>query len=204
MKIKKVCIIDYDAVNIGSIVNAVKHLKMEFEVLKTPRDINSFSHMILPGVGSFNKAMKIIIKNRWDIAIKEFINYNKPFLGICLGMQLMFEKGTEGGDINGLGLFNGTCEIFKQSKFPIPHIGFNLVVHNHSSIWKDIKNLSSFYFVHSYRVIGSDSEAKVCKTDYGEEFVSFIEKNKIYGAQFHPEKSHKVGLQLLKNFLESH
>ena len=128
-------------------------------------------------------------------------------MGICLGMQLMFESGSENGKEIGLGLFKGECEKFSDNlKINLPHIVFNLVENPRTKIWKEIPDNSPFYFVHSYRVLMNknvnNSDAKYSKTFYGEDFISFVEKENIFGAQFHPEKSHKIGLQLLKNFLE--
>ena len=115
----------------------------------------------------------------------------------------MFEEGEENGTIKGLGLFKGKCKIFsKNNKLPLPHMGFNFVKHENSMIWKNIPNPSPFYFVHSYRIKNSEDNALISRTYYGEEFISFIEKKNIFGAQFHPEKSHKIGLKLLSNFIE--
>ena len=115
-------------------------------------------------------------------------------------MQMMFEEGSEGGNNKGLGVFHGSCNKF-DSDLVIPHIGFNTVEHNNTKIWNNIPNLSSFYFVHSFRVEETNNEYKFCKTEYGEKFISFIEKDNVYGSQFHPEKSHTPGLKLLQNFL---
>ncbi len=200
---KKIAIVDADFGNLGSIINAINHLGFEFNIIKTPSDLESYSHLILPGVGSYNRASKKLQSLGWFKAIKDFAETSKPILGICLGMQLMFEGGEEDGLVEGLSFFKGQCKEFsKDSKFPLPHMGFNFVKHNGSKIWNNIPNPSPFYFVHSYRIKNIDNTATISKTFYGEEFVSFIEKKNIFGAQFHPEKSHKVGLKLLKNFIE--
>jgi len=200
---KNVAIIEADFGNIASIINAIKYLGYEFEAVKSPINLESFSHLILPGVGSYNKAAEKLQSLGWYEAIKNFANLTKPVLGICLGMQLMFEEGNEHGLTEGLKFFKGKCtEFSNNNKFPLPHMGFNFVNYKKSKIWNNIPNPSPFYFVHSYRVKTIDSDALVSKTFYGEEFVSFIEKKNVYGAQFHPEKSHKAGLILLKNFIE--
>jgi imidazole glycerol-phosphate synthase subunit HisH len=202
MKKINIGIIESGFGNIASVINAIKYLNYNFQIIKSPKNLESFSQIILPGVGSFNKAAKKLKKNGWFSAIKEFTKKGKPLLGICLGMQLMFEEGIEHGKTKGLGLFKGKCEKFKKNKkFPIPHVGFNIVKHQNTKIWKDIPNLSPFYFVHSYK-ISPKKNAKQSLTKYGEEFISFIERDNIYGAQFHPEKSHKIGLKLIKNFIE--
>ena len=205
---KNIGIIDCDFGNLASLVNAIKFLKFDYQVLEEPSNFEKITHLILPGVGSFAEASKKIHKSGWDKAIKDYIDSKKPFLGICLGMQLMFDRGLENGNEKGLGLFDGVCEKFK--KYPnlsLPHIGFNLVNHQSSKIWKDIPVNSPFYFVHSFRVIKNniskhDKDKKYSTTYYGEEFISFIENQKIFGAQFHPEKSHKTGLKLINNFIK--
>ncbi|MBL6857137.1 MAG: imidazole glycerol phosphate synthase subunit HisH [Pelagibacteraceae bacterium] len=202
MKKIKIGIIESGFGNIASVVNAIKYLNYNFEVIKRPKNLTSFSQIILPGVGSFNKAAKSLKQNGWFTAIKEFTEKGKPLFGICLGMQLMFEEGIEHGKAKGLGLFKGKCEKFKKNKkFPIPHVGFNIVKHQNTKIWKNIPNLSPFYFVHSYK-ISPKKNVKQSTTKHGEEFISFIERDNIYGAQFHPEKSHKIGLKLIRNFIE--
>jgi imidazole glycerol-phosphate synthase subunit HisH len=205
-KKKKIGIIDCDFGNIASLINSLKFLNLDFKVIETKIDTNDITHLILPGVGSFNKAAKKLKKSGLDHEIKEFTLKSKPFLGICLGMQLMFNSGTENGKEYGLGLFQGECNKFSNKlEVSLPHIGFNLVENNKTKIWKGIPSPSPFYFVHSYRVSPQEKnldQVKLSKTFYGEDFISFIEQDNIFGAQFHPEKSHKAGLNLLKNFAE--
>ena len=126
--------------------------------------------------------------------------------GICVGMQLLFENSEEAKGVKGLGLLKGSLSNFqsteKKFNLPVPHIGFNNVLHKNTPVWKDIKNNSPFYFIHSYKVNDTTDEVKTCKTVYQDEFISFVEKDNIFGSQFHPEKSHLTGLKLIKNFLE--
>jgi len=202
LKKKIIGIIDAEFGNLASIINATKYLGFEFHVLKNSSDLKDYSHLILPGVGSYNRASKKLKSLGWYDAIKDFAQKKKPILGICLGMQLMFEEGNEHGLIEGLNFFKGKCTEFNQNKkLPLPHMGFNSVQYANSEIWDGIPNPSPFYFVHSFRIKSIDNDALISKTSYGEDFVSFIEKKNIYGAQFHPEKSHKAGLKLLKNFI---
>ena len=204
---KNIGIINCDFGNLASLINAVKFLKFDYQILDRPSNLNNFSHLILPGVGSFGEASKKLYKTGWSEAIKDHTASDKPFLGICLGMQLMFERGLENGNEEGLHLFDGVCEKFKE--FPnisLPHIGFNLVKQRDSKIWKNIPINSPFYFIHSFRVlhnkkISQDKSKKYSTTFYGEEFISFVENKKIFGAHFHPEKSHKTGLKLINNFI---
>ncbi len=200
-------IINCDFGNLASLINAIRFLKFEYQILEKPSNLKDLTHLILPGVGSFGEASKKIHKIGWDKAIKDHINSKKPFLGICLGMQLMFERGLENGNEKGLGLFEGVCEKFKEyPDLSLPHIGFNLVKQESSKVWKDIPVNSPFYFVHSFRITKNndlmcDKNKKCSTTFYGEEFISFIENQKVFGAQFHPEKSHKTGLKLINNFI---
>ena len=203
MKKKYIAIIDAEFGNLASVINTIKYLGYEYDVLKKPINVKSYSHFILPGVGSYNKAAKKLHALGWYKVIKDLTDASVPFLGICLGMQLMFDEGEENGKIEGLGLFKGKCKIFsKNNKLPLPHMGFNFVKHKNSMIWENIPNPSPFYFVHSYRIKETDDDVITSKTHYGEEFISFIEKKNIFGAQFHLEKSHKIGLKLLENFFK--
>ena len=201
IKKKKIGIIDCEFGNIASLVNAVKFLEIDFKVLTFPKGLSNLTHLILPGVGSFNYSAKKLQKTGWSESIKEFVSKQKPLLGICLGMQLLFQSSSEDGSENGLGFFKEKCEKFSSNlDINLPHIGFNLVNNQKTKIWKDIPNNSPFYFIHSYRVKNINKEYKHAKTIYGEEFISFIEYENIFGAQFHPEKSHRLGLKLINNF----
>ena len=204
---KKICIVDYGFGNISSLENALEYLKFEYCTLKTARNFNNFSHLILPGVGAFEAGINKLKKLKWDSKIKEFVNNGGYLFGICLGMQLLFKYGTNEKTnkvIEGLGFFEGKCEKFfnntNKNKLPLPHVGFNKVNHYNSKIWNKIDNPSYFYFVHSYKISFTDKTIKCSKTNYGEEFISFIEKKNIFASQFHPEKSHLIGLNLIKNF----
>lgn len=206
MSKRKVGIIDYGASNSGSIYNAINYLGYEAKFIQNPEDAENYSHLIFPGVGHFGKLANNLIKNNWKIKIDDLIKRGHMLFGICVGMQLLFENSEEAQGIKGLGLLKGSLSNFKsiekEFKLPIPHIGFNNVLHQDTPVWKGIKNSSPFYFVHSYRIIDTSSEIKICKTVYQDEFISFVEKENIFGSQFHPEKSHLVGLKLIKNFLE--
>ena len=207
IKKTKICIVDYGFGNIPSIENALNYLKFDYSTLKTPDDLNNFSHLILPGVGSFEAGISKLRKLGWESKIKDFVKNGGYLFGICLGMQLLFKYGTNEKTnqiIEGLGFFEGKCKKFFQNnkikKLPLPHVGFNEVDHKDTKIWNGIKNPSYFYFVHSHRVCSSEGSHNYAKTIYGEKFISFIEKSKIFGSQFHPEKSHLTGLNLIQNF----
>lgn len=197
---KNVGIVNIGYGNIGSILNAIQFLEIEVAIENNHKKLDQYSHLIFPGVGSFATNSDIIQKNGWRDELKKFVQKGSYIFGICVGMQMMFEKGSEGGNHKGLEIFKGTCDIF-NSKLALPHIGFNNVHHKNTEIWRDIPDRSSFYFLHSFRIKETDNKNKFCETEYGEKFISFIEKDNVFGSQFHPEKSHRQGLKLLQNFL---
>ena len=202
MKKKIIGIIDYGAGNLGSIYNAINYLGYEAKLLERPESINKFSHIILPGVGSFGELSKNLKKKNWPLKIKIYLEKGNFLLGICAGMQLLFQESDESKGVKGLGLIKGKLQMFnRSSNLPIPHVGFNEVNFTNSKIWNGIKNKSAFYFIHSYRITENEENIKISTTTYGEKFISFVEKENIFGAQFHPEKSHVIGLRLLKNFI---
>ncbi len=200
---KKIGIIDIGYGNIASVCNAVKFLGYDTVLEKDPKNTFKYSHMILPGVGSYGQNSKLIKKYGWNESLKDYKKSGSFLFGICVGMQIMFEDGSEGGKINkGIGFFEGHCNLFKiKNNLNLPHIGFNNVKHKNTKIWNEIPNNSPFYFVHSYRIQSTSKKNVICETTYGEKFISFIEDENIFASQFHPEKSHNCGLKLLKNFL---
>ena len=207
IKKTKICIVDYGFGNIPSIENALNYLKFDYSSLKTPDDLNNFSHLILPGVGSFEAGIGKLRKLGWESKIKDFVKNGGYLFGICLGMQLLFKYGTNektNQTVEGLGFFEGKCEKFftkiNKDGLPLPHVGFNAVKHKKTKIWNGINNPSYFYFIHSYRVGSINNSDTYSVTDYGGEFVSFVEKSNIFASQFHPEKSHLLGLKLIDNF----
>jgi len=202
---RTVTIIDYGMGNIWSVKSALEYLGCNVKVTDDNEIIKDSKYLVLPGVGSFKKAMFSLSKNKLDEAILEATLKNKSkILGICLGMQLMGNKGFEDGETDGLGLIPKTVEKFKESKkniYKIPHIGFNSVKSETNSIlFKDLADKSDFYFVHSYRMLG-DGNGIEATTVNGEIFLAAYEKDNIFATQFHPEKSQTNGLTLLKNFL---
>lgn len=200
---KKIGIIDYGAGNLASIYNALNFLEFNVKIVSNPNEIKDFSHLILPGVGSFGKLANNLISKNWHEKIELHIKNGNFIFGICIGMQLLFEKSEEDKNARGLSLIKGEFQKFdKKFNLPIPHMGFNEVSYIDSLIWKGIRNNSPFYFVHSYRLKNTQDKSLKSKTIYGEKFISFIEKENIFGSQFHPEKSHNCGLKLLKNFTE--
>lgn len=202
-----ICIIDYKLGNICSLAKAFKKIGSKVIVSHKIPDIEKAEKLVLPGVGSFEKGMK----NLQDLDLvtplrKQVLEDKKPLLGICLGMQLLFKNSEEGQLIPGLNFINGEIKKFNfdpKSKLKIPHIGWNDVFGENLSqmpLFQGIENHSNFYFVHSYHA--TLHEKNPCLyTNYGYDFISFIQKNNIFGTQFHPEKSQKRGLKILKNFI---
>lgn len=199
-----IAIIDYGAGNLQSVKKALDYLGCQSEITFDKKKINSASHVILPGVGSFGDAMDMIRKRELEDTIKVCASGDRPFLGICLGLQLLFENSEESPEATGLGILDG-----KISKIPslnglkVPHMGWNSVsLKQKNGIFKDIPDESYFYFVHSYYLNGADSNAVAGTTQYGVEIECAVQQGLVAATQFHPEKSSEAGLQLLRNFAE--
>ena len=199
-----IAIIDYGAGNLQSVKKALDYLGCQSEITFDKKKINSASHVILPGVGSFGDAMDMIRKRELEDTIKVCASGDRPFLGICLGLQLLFENSEESPEATGLGILDG-----KISKIPslnglkVPHMGWNSVsIKQKNGIFKDIPDESYFYFVHSYYLNGADSNAVAGTTQYGVEIECAVQQGLVAATQFHPEKSSEAGLQLLRNFAE--
>jgi glutamine amidotransferase len=197
-----VAIIDSGICNSKSVINMLRWIGAETFLAKNEHDIKIATHFILPGVGSFDAGMTGLDKSNILSSLhEEVINKKKPFLGICLGMQLLLEKSEEGSK-SGLGWISGECKRFKfkDSKLKIPHMGWNNVTsRSQSSAYSGLSD-SRFYFAHSYYAEVND-ENIASTTEYGCKFASGIQKENIMGVQFHPEKSHRFGIKFLTNFL---
>ncbi|MDX2212942.1 MAG: imidazole glycerol phosphate synthase subunit HisH [Oculatellaceae cyanobacterium bins.114] len=200
-------IVNYGMGNLRSVANAIASLQFPVQIVDHPTELSQFSHIILPGVGAFGDAMNNLQTQGWISALEREVRENKkPFLGICLGMQLLATVGKEHGSHKGLDWVSGTVERL-QSDDPdirIPHIGWNdAQILKSESLYAGFTKTPAFYFVHSYVLIPSDRTIVSATTSHGTEFVTSIEFDNIYATQFHPEKSQKAGLALLKNFLGS-
>lgn len=197
-----IAIIDYGAGNIRSIEKALEHVGAVVQVTDDPTAVASAQAVVLPGVGSGGAAMARMRQRGLDDAIREATQQGKPFLGICLGMQLLADHHAE-GEVDGLGLFRG--EVRRIPHGPkIPHMGWNQVrpLHAGLPIFASISEDAYFYFAHSYYVEPQDQQGVAAVTDYGSPYCSVIVTERVWGTQFHPEKSGSVGLQLLKNFVK--
>lgn len=198
-----ICILDYGSGNVGSVFNILKFLGYEAKISNKKTDIKSASHLILPGVGAFKASMeKITEKIPIEVLEKEVLNNGKPFLGICVGMQVLADNGYEGGDCSGLGWISGEVKKINSSNLALPHMGWNNIdIRKNTVIFNNFKNISDFYFVHSYAFYEDDEENVLAKVEYGSEINAVINKDNIYGFQFHPEKSQRAGQLIIKNFL---
>ena len=205
----KVTIIDYKSGNISSVINSFKEVakdKVNIEVTSDLNKIKSSDKVVLPGQGSFKSCVDALNKiNGLTDTLNEFaINNKKPLLGICVGLQMFADIGYEETETKGLGWIAGkVSKIDNQNrKYKLPHIGWNQInIVKDSKIFKDIKNNSHMYFVHSYEFIPNDNSVTVATTDYSSNIVCAIEKENIFGTQFHPEKSDKTGLKIIDNFI---
>jgi glutamine amidotransferase len=203
-------IVDYKMGNLASVINAFSRVGVDISLESNPQKLNRYDKLILPGVGAFGDAMDYLKSNGMDEAVKEFAKSGKPLMGICLGMQLLFDSSEEFGKREGLGLIPGKVVAFDKSKFDnplkVPHMGWNELFQVNSEerivnskLFSDMPNDFYLYFVHSYHAVCEDRYA-IGKTYYGYEFVSAVENENIYGIQPHPEKSHENGLKIIENF----
>lgn len=200
-----VAIIDYGAGNLSSVKKALDYLGAENEITQDKRKIESASHVILPGVGSFGDAMNSMRERGLVDTVKEAALSGKPFLGICLGLQLLFEGSEESPGAEGLGILKGRIvKIPCDSGLKVPHIGWNSIeLKQKSGIFNGIKDGSYFYFVHSYYLKDADSEAVAATAEYGVSIQCAVQKGRLCATQFHPEKSGGAGLKILENFLST-
>ena len=199
-----IAIIDYDAGNLKSVEKALQYLDEECIVTRDKEELLKADKIILPGVGAFGDAMEKLHKFGLVDVIHKLVKENKPFLGICLGLQLMFESSEEGPGVKGLGLLPGKIVKFPEKEgFKIPHMGWNSIdVKEGSRLFKGVSNNSYVYFVHSYYLQAENENDVAATTEYITHVHASVEHNNIFACQFHPEKSGDVGLRILKNFCE--
>ena len=198
-------VIDYGAGNLRSVCNSLKKLSVNSTLIRSPEDIKDISSIIFPGVGSFGDSSEQLKKQRLFDPIKSWLKEDRPFLGICIGFQMLFEKSDESPNSDGFGIIPGKVVRFpEENLLKVPHMGWNEIKVRNSSdpIWKGIKTSTHFYFVHSYYPEPLESNSVSSITSYGLEFASSVRCGNIFGTQFHPEKSQAAGLKLISNFLE--
>jgi glutamine amidotransferase len=197
-----IAIVDYGAGNLRSVHKAFDHLGFDSRIVRSPAELEGAERMVLPGVGAFGAAMVKLNASGLLESVGDWLRSGAPFLGICLGMQLLFERSAESGEVEGLGFFEGSCLPFQTGK--VPQIGWNqLTVERESQLLKGIDDGSFFYFLHGYYVDPRETDVVTATTEYGGRYPSVMERGSVAAVQFHPEKSGALGLRLLRNWVES-
>ena len=196
-----ITIIDYGLGNLESIVNMFKKLGYESKISQNKEDLLNASKLILPGVGSFDTGMNNLNQRGYtEVLQKKVIHEKTPLLGICLGMQLLANSSEEGKQA-GLGWINGRSVKFVHTSLKVPHMGWNSIkLAKQSTLFDGLDTIRKYYFVHSYHLFCEDKTDVLATSNYGINFTAMLEKGNIYGAQFHPEKSHKYGMEILNQF----
>jgi imidazole glycerol-phosphate synthase subunit HisH len=195
-------IVDYGMGNLRSVQKAFEKIGADAQVVSSPADLAGAEKLVLPGVGAFRDAIAELKRTGLDRPVREHIAADKPFLGICLGLQLLFDVSYEDGQWEGLGVLRGKVVRFgDQTDLKIPHMGWNsLEFARPARIFEGVPEGSSVYFVHSYYVVPEDESVIAARTEHGTRFVSAVARRNLFATQFHPEKSQSVGLRLLTNF----
>lgn len=194
-------LIDYGVGNLYSVEKAVVAVGGDVKITSDAEDLRRAEKIILPGVGAFGDCMKNLEATGLIPTILEQVAAKKFLLGICVGLQILFEGSEESPNVKGLGIFKGKVKKISAENLKIPHMGWNSIKFGESKIFSGVKNNSYFYFVHSYHAAPIDENLISATTDYGEKITAAVERENIFATQFHPEKSGDVGLQVLKNFI---
>lgn len=198
-----IVVIDSGVANLRSVVNTLTHIGAQPKIAHTPADLKGAAKVILPGVGAFSAGMRTLRERGFVEPVREIAAHGVPLLGICLGMQMLFERSYEMGDFEGLGLLRGAIVRFPDNGPKVPHIGWNQLIHDGSSpLLRGVPSGGYAYFVHSYYAQPADPAATLACTDHGISFPAVVGRGNVFGAQFHPEKSQATGQTLLRNFLE--
>ncbi|VAX28718.1 Imidazole glycerol phosphate synthase amidotransferase subunit [hydrothermal vent metagenome] len=197
----KIVIVDYGSGNLRSVQRSFERAGFSSQITHDPNILSEATHLVVPGVGAFSDCMDNLEKLQLLEPIREFIKADKPYLGMCLGLQILFSEGTEFGSKPGLGILPGQVLRFAKNELKVPHMGWNqITIQKEIPQLKGIPNGTYFYFVHSYYGTPENKECIATTTDYGVQFPSAIAQGRLFACQFHPEKSQEMGRQLLKNF----
>lgn len=206
-----VAVIDYGMGNLHSVASALQHIAPAAQVIVTsdPAQVTTADRVVFPGVGAIRDCMAEIKRLRFDELLNAQIASGKPVLSICVGMQALMQYSEENSGVEGMGVLPGQVKFFGEghkdadgNSLKVPHMGWNQVQHNDHPLWNGIPQNSRFYFVHSFYVCAKDRALVAATCDYGVQFDAALTRNNLFAVQFHPEKSHTSGLQLLKNFMQ--
>lgn len=199
-----IAIVDYDMANLRSVQKAFEHVGHAAVIVRQPDEIERADRVVLPGVGAFADAVRTLRERDLAGPILTHIEKGKPFLGICLGLQMLFDVGYEDGEHAGLGVLAGSCvrfDVDRTKGLKVPHMGWNQLKRRADSpLFEGLADGANVYFVHGYHVLPTDPSVIATTTDYGGDFVSSVRRDNVVATQFHPEKSQRVGLQILENF----
>lgn len=200
---RRITVIDYGMGNLRSVTKAIEHLGGKVRISSAPKEIEGAEKIVLPGVGAFGDAARELKLLKLFSPLQEYIRAKKPFLGICLGLQLLFPKSAESPDAVGLGIFEGSVNGFHSPKIKVPHMGWNSIRIKHPHpLLKGVPDESFFYFVHTFYAVPKDRDIVAASCRYGKEtFAAILGTGSVFATQFHPEKSQAAGLRILKNFL---
>ena len=197
-----ISIVNYGVSNVGSMLNMMKKLGIPAEAISTPEEVERASKIILPGIGAFDHGMTALMEMKLAEPLKARVRDGVPLLGVCLGMQ-MLASGSEEGELSGLGLIAGRCTRFRSdgnAPVRVPHMGWReLAIRKKRGLFEDLEG-GRFYFVHSYYLVCRDPADELASAHYGVDFTAAVHHGNVWGVQFHPEKSHRFGMALLKNF----
>lgn len=198
-----IALIDYGSGNLRSVSKALEREGADVKLVDTPAGLEAANAMVLPGVGAFGDCVRNLRERQLWEPIHEWLSSGRPFLGICLGYQLLFESSEETPGVSGFGYFKGTVRRFQDETLKIPHMGWNSLDRNQHVLWKGLPEKPYVFFVHSYYPVPEDESIITSRTTYGETFAASVARDNVAAVQFHPEKSQDIGLTILRNFIQT-